>query len=120
MSLLGGKADIHFCSALYSLKRAAPMLEQPGFADLGLFRVVLHFICLPVQPSGRATTRSDDLIYVKDAFRGKLINVDGRCVTPLFPHLRIAPRYSFASLSMIDHTVRMLARPPSRALFFGC
>jgi hypothetical protein len=77
MSLLGGKADIHFCSALYSLKRAAPMLEQPGFADLGLFRVVLHFICLPVQPSGRATTRSDDLIYVKDAFRGKLINVDG-------------------------------------------
>ena len=41
-----------------------------------LFRVVLHFACLPVQSSGRATTRSDDLIYVKDSFRGKLIYVD--------------------------------------------
>src|SRR5215831_4776587 len=40
-----------------------------------------------------------------------------RRVTPLFAYLRVTLTYGFASLSMIDHTVSMLARPPSRALF---
>jgi len=43
-----------------------------------------------------------------------------RRVTALFSHLRITLTYSFASLSMVDRSLRMLARPPSRALAFPC
>jgi len=45
--------------------------------------------------------------------RGKLINVDDAACHTLFPHLGVAPTYSFMSLSMLERYPCMLVQRPA-------